>query len=281
MVNPDTHPAGIAPHVVDAVGDRLAQLGVGEVVHVDPFRLARRLPFDPGVGELADQFLFFGVHADDRLPGGQVGGGLVVDVTKLGITVGVLGAFQGLAGPLQRVPLSAQQPRHGRAADAVSASASWRVDLVVHRSGDSGSPRVTGSTSASKAASRPGSASASGLGPAPGARTRPVGSGSESSSAMPRRTLGRVLPASSATRVTPPWPRTRANPPNSSRRCRSVRWGSTSAKPPASTSSRSTPGTYPGRPNSGKLNALRSLCRSRPTVDAQGMRSIGSLVCVH
>src|SRR5215203_2432300 len=71
--------------------DRLAQLGVGEVVHVDPFRLARGLPFDPGVGELADQFLFLGVHADDRLPGGQVGGGLVVEVIKLGITVGVLG----------------------------------------------------------------------------------------------------------------------------------------------------------------------------------------------
>src|SRR3954465_4735124 len=50
---------------------------------------------------------------------------------------------------------------------AVSWAANFAVDLVVHRNGDSGSPREIGSTSASSAATRSGSVTAIGGGPPP------------------------------------------------------------------------------------------------------------------
>ena len=51
---------------------------------------------------------------------------------------------------------------------AVSSAASFAVDLVVHRNGDSGSPRETGSTNASGAATRSGSSPPSPGAPHPG-----------------------------------------------------------------------------------------------------------------
>jgi hypothetical protein len=53
------------------------------------------------------------------------------------------------------------------------------------RNGVSGSPRVSGSTSASNAASRPGSVVVRRLGPPPRRRMRPPGSGGSSSSRTP------------------------------------------------------------------------------------------------
>ena len=58
MVAAHTHPAGAGAQVVDSVGDRLADLGIGEVVHQHLLRLAGRLPLDPTVGVVADQLLF-------------------------------------------------------------------------------------------------------------------------------------------------------------------------------------------------------------------------------
>jgi hypothetical protein len=59
---------------------------------VDLLGLARGLPLPATVGELAHQLLLLGVHAHHRLPGGQMGLGLLVEVAELGIPVGVLGA---------------------------------------------------------------------------------------------------------------------------------------------------------------------------------------------
>jgi hypothetical protein len=56
----------------------------------------------------------------------------------------------------------------------VNASASFVVDLFVHRNGDSGSPRVTGSTRSSNAAATPGAVTVTGGRPAPLVRTRPL-----------------------------------------------------------------------------------------------------------
>jgi len=65
----------------------------------------------------------------------------------------------------------------------VKANASCPVLLHVHRNGDIGSPRVSGSTSASNAASSPGSRSRKRLRPPPGCRTLPPRSVGCSSSA--------------------------------------------------------------------------------------------------
>src|SRR5919201_6329934 len=85
VVGPDADPAGVAPKVVDAVGDGLAEGGVGEVVHVDLFGLAGGLPPAAAACVAADQLLLLGVHAPHRLPGGEVGLGLFVAVAELGV----------------------------------------------------------------------------------------------------------------------------------------------------------------------------------------------------
>src|SRR5206468_3198954 len=78
---------------------------------------------------------------------------------------------------------------------AVSSAASVRTDLTVHRSGDSGSPRSSGSTSASSAGTSPGSVTAARLRPPPSRRARPSGSSPPSSSATPSDTVASRTPA--------------------------------------------------------------------------------------
>ena len=107
----------------------------------------------------------------------------------------------------------------------VSSAARARVDFVVHRSGDIGSPRSSGSTRASSAGRSPGSRSAARLRPPPGRRARPSGSAPASSSLTPSDTVASRTPAARATSRIPPWPRARASAPISSRRCRSSRCG--------------------------------------------------------
>ena len=58
----------------------------------------------------------------------------------------------------------------------VSSSARVRVDFVVHRNAHSGSPRLPGSTSLSRASIRPGMDFSARGRPAPGTRTRSDGS---------------------------------------------------------------------------------------------------------
>src|SRR6266699_2949530 len=108
---------------------------------------------------------------------------------------------------------------------AVSSSARFRVDLTVHRSGDIGSPRSSGSTRASSAGTSPGSVSARRLRPPPARRARPSGSAPDSSSATPSDTVASRTSAARATSLIPPWPSARASAPSSSRRCRSSRCG--------------------------------------------------------
>ena len=83
-------------------------------MHVDLDRLAGRLPLDPTIGVVADQFLLLGIDRDDRLTGGQVLAGLLVEVPKLRVPIRVLGALEGLAGALQPIPLLLfEQPADG------------------------------------------------------------------------------------------------------------------------------------------------------------------------
>ncbi len=56
VVGADRHPAGVAAHVVDAVGVGLAQLGVDEVVDFDLLRIPGRAPLGPAVLVLPNEF---------------------------------------------------------------------------------------------------------------------------------------------------------------------------------------------------------------------------------
>src|SRR6516164_8174637 len=84
---------------------------------------------------------------------------------------------------------------------------SLRTLLHVHCSGDCGSPRLSGSTSARKSSSRLVSVTLSGLRPPPGRRTQPAsGVSSRRSSASPRPIVLRARPVARITALTPPRP---------------------------------------------------------------------------
>src|SRR5512143_1806503 len=72
MIDADVDPAHIPPEVVGALGDRLADAGIREVVDLHLLGVPRGLPLPPAVLEVADQFLLLRVHGDDRPPGGEV-----------------------------------------------------------------------------------------------------------------------------------------------------------------------------------------------------------------
>src|SRR4029453_12515101 len=98
---------------------------------------------------------------------------LLVEVAELGIPIGMLGALEALtlACRLNPSPFSSR-PTVGAETGCpwlVSSSARCRNDLVVHRSGDIGSPRSSGSTSASRPGRAQGPAGRLGLGPPPAA----------------------------------------------------------------------------------------------------------------
>ena len=87
---------------------------------------------------------------------------------------------------------------------SLNAAASFARLLHVHRSGDVGSPRVNGSTSASRAARTPGwSCSIPGR-PAPGARMRLVGGSPRAISRRPLRIVSRAKPVADDTSASPP-----------------------------------------------------------------------------
>jgi hypothetical protein len=65
-------------------------------MHQHPLRPPRRLPLRTAIGELSDQRLFLAVDADHRLPRSQLRLGLLVEVAELGVTIGMLRAFQVL-----------------------------------------------------------------------------------------------------------------------------------------------------------------------------------------
>ena len=89
-----------------------------------------------------------------------------------------------------------------------SSAANFVVLLLVQRNGDSGSPRVTGSTSRLSASLNPGSVSVIRLRPPPGRRLRPsttdTADGVSHSSACPAWMVPRLIPVARDTMLTPP-----------------------------------------------------------------------------
>src|ERR1700693_3950432 len=105
------------------------------------------------------------------------------------------------------------------------ARAIWRRLLIVQRSGCSGSPRCVGATIRSRSSIRRGSASSSGLRPAPARRTRPFCAAPPASSSSPRPMVLRAIPVMRDTAAIPPQPAANASLVAKTRRCRSSRYG--------------------------------------------------------
>src|SRR4051795_1479516 len=114
---------------------------------------------------------------------------------------------------------------------AASSLASRRRLLQVQRSGDIGSPRSLGATSASRSSSRAASVATSGLRPPPGRRTRSASSrAAVASSFKPRPIVLTAMPVARDTAAIPPYPAVRASVAANSRRRRSSRWGNSKVK---------------------------------------------------
>ena len=131
---------------------------------------------------------------------------------------------------------------------SVNAAANVRVDFNVHRNGDIGSPRESGSTRSSRQTNRSGSTSINSGRPPPSARTACIGSRRPGIVAR----LGRpspccaYIPDTLAAIVTPPRPSIRAIAPACNRRCFSSRCGPMNEKNSTRPSSDTpTPKPYP------------------------------------
>src|SRR5437763_9366721 len=130
-------------------------------MHPDLFRTPLRPILAAIVPELADQFLLLGVDRDHWLLLGQSSGHLGVDMGELRIPVRVAVTLLGLAVSLQAVTRRIEQFAHQGAAHLVALLlqrfGQSSHAFAVHRNGDPGSPRVVGSTSASRSATNVGS----------------------------------------------------------------------------------------------------------------------------
>src|ERR1035441_6720307 len=116
MVVADADESLVFPQVIDAVGDGLPLGPAREVVVQDLRRLPSAGPFPAAAGEVPDELLLLGVHADHGLPGGGEPGGALADVAELRVPVRVRGALrQGLVVGLQPPSgLVHQPPDHRR-----------------------------------------------------------------------------------------------------------------------------------------------------------------------
>ena len=103
VVDADRDPGAVVGQVVDPVGYCFAVSLAGEVVGRYLDWLAFRVPFPAGLGEPSYQLFLFCVNADHGVAAGEELRGERVDVLKLGVAVGVLVPFEGLAGSLQAV----------------------------------------------------------------------------------------------------------------------------------------------------------------------------------
>jgi hypothetical protein len=95
VIGPHAHPTGVGAQVIDPIGNRLTDLGIGKVVHAHPLGLPAGCHSAPAVGKTADQLLLLGSHADHRLAR------LLVHIAKLPVPIRMLGTLLGLEGALQ------------------------------------------------------------------------------------------------------------------------------------------------------------------------------------
>ena len=66
MVGADVHEASVGGNVVDPVRNRFSDGVVGKIVNINQLGFILWVPLAARVLEVADQFLLFGVHRDER-----------------------------------------------------------------------------------------------------------------------------------------------------------------------------------------------------------------------
>lgn len=155
---------------------------------------------------------------------------------ELPVTVLPVGgcAFQHLRGTAKAVAVLAQQPPDRRVADLEPLTDQFigqgPGDFTVQRNGFHGSPRSSGSISASSASHTPWHVCSIPGRPAPGRRIRRTGALSSARSRIPAPTVLPDSPVTAATALAEPSPNAKANAPADSRKSFSSRYGAIDAK---------------------------------------------------
>ncbi len=97
MIDPDTYPSLVGGKIIDAVWRSFAEHRIDKIVYPYFHGTAFFLPLLARVLEVADQFLFLGIHADHRLSCFHCRLHLRVEVMKLRVPVRMVCALTRLA----------------------------------------------------------------------------------------------------------------------------------------------------------------------------------------
>ena len=116
VVDPEVDPARIGGEIIDAVWHRATEFLDQEVMHPDPFGIARRPIFPTAILEVADQFLLLRIDRDHRLVLGQRRAHRCIDVLELRVPIRVAVALARLAIALQAETHAIKQVAHQRMA---------------------------------------------------------------------------------------------------------------------------------------------------------------------
>lgn len=152
-----------------------------------------------------------------RSRGREIQGVAVAEFGLLRRPVETFGVFEGTTPAPCTCPTLRSPPLplcSSRSRPTLSSAARLLVGSTVQRCRDIGSPRSSGSTSASSAGRRPGSRSTTFFRPPPGLRTRSEGSSPASNPTRPLRTAVSLTWATRATARIPPCPRIPAPAPS-------------------------------------------------------------------
>ena len=103
MIDSNADPTLIVAHIIDPIGNRLAQFLIRKIMNQSLFRSCFGTPLLPVVAEVSYQFLLLGIHGNDRATLFQEPLGLSIDMLKLRVAIRMIAAFDGLGVALQTV----------------------------------------------------------------------------------------------------------------------------------------------------------------------------------
>ena len=115
--NANAYPALVGGDIVNAIGHNLAKVFVLEIVDVHTLRSALGPVIAAAISEIANQLLLLGIDRYDRLTGSLRRKHLAVDMLELGIAIGMVRAFIGLAVRLPRKAKPGEKLAHAVRAD--------------------------------------------------------------------------------------------------------------------------------------------------------------------
>src|SRR6516165_4086127 len=121
MIAPHIDPSLVAGQIVDPGGDGLGFVRMNKVINVDLLRFPLLPPLAAFIEITANEFFLLGVHRDHGIAPPQEAPNLTVEVLKLPVAIGMVGAFlQRLEIGLQAVTHLGQQPAYSIGTDPMA-----------------------------------------------------------------------------------------------------------------------------------------------------------------